>query len=188
MHHLDGALAGLLTRLREHGRLSRTLVVVYGDHVTGMGEPPPVLALAGRPAWDPSVHVALHRVPVFIWVGDGSDPSLTGPRSTVGGQIDIGATVLHLLGIEDPRPAAWGRTLLDPDPGFAALSDGSAVSSELLLVARGQGIGREGGCFTRPQGRSVPLARCESLRRRARAELSAARLVPEHDLQRTPTL
>ena len=184
MHHFDAALADLLDSLRRVGRLGRTLVVIYGDHVTGLGEPESVLALAGRPAWDPSVHAALHRVPVFVWVGEQDGGPLVGRRSTVGGQIDIGATVVHLLGIDDPRPMAWGRTLLDPDPGFAAFFGGSAVDPELLFVARGPGIGREGGCFERRAGRSVPLTRCESLRRRARAELDDARLVLAHDLAR----
>ncbi|MCA9711108.1 MAG: hypothetical protein KDK70_35025, partial [Myxococcales bacterium] len=162
------------------------LLVVYGDHVTGLGEPPEVLALAGRPAWDPAAHVALHRVPVFVWVGEAADPSLRGRRSAVGGQIDIGATVLHLLGVDDPRPAAWGRTLLDPEAGFAALANGSAVDDALIYVAEGPGIGHDGGCFLHPEGRSVPLARCEALRERAQQELDAARRVLEHDLQRAP--
>ncbi len=183
MHHFDGALAELLQWLRDEGRMDRTVLVIYGDHVTGLGEPPPVLALAGRPAWDPSVHVALHRVPVFVWAGDGRSTGLIGRRSTVGGHIDIGATVLHLLGMDDPRPAAWGRTLLDPDPGFAALSDGSAVDAELAFVARGTGIPREGGCFER-EGRSVPLERCAALVERARTQRTSTRQVLEHDLHR----
>ncbi|MCA9653152.1 MAG: sulfatase-like hydrolase/transferase [Myxococcales bacterium] len=186
MHYADEAIAGLMASLRRAGRADRTLVVAYGDHVTGMGETPEILALAGRSTWDPGAHLALHTVPVIAWVGDESPAELRGRHSTVGGHVDIGPTVLHLLGIEDPRPAAFGRTLLDPEPGFAALSSGGAVDDELAFAASGDGIPRGGICFERAGGRSVPLERCASLAERAAAELEAARWVLEHDLFRAP--
>ncbi|MEX1363100.1 MAG: sulfatase-like hydrolase/transferase [Nannocystaceae bacterium] len=186
MHHADGALARLWDTLRQQGRADRTLLVVYGDHVTGMEESPEILALAGRNTWDPGAHVALHRIPVFMWVGDSPAAALRGRRSTVGGHVDIGPTVLHLLGIDDPRDAALGRTLLDPQPGFAALSDGGAVDDELAFAASGEGIPNSGTCFERAGGRSVPLSRCEALAERAAAELELARWLLAYDLHRSP--
>lgn len=185
MHHFDESLAGLMEELRRSGRLERTLVVIYGDHVTGLGEPPEVLALAGRTTWDPGAHVALHRVPVLAWVGEHPPSDLVGRRSSVGGHVDIGATVLHLLGIDDPRAASLGRPLLDPRPGFAALSDGGAVDAELAFAMSGEGIPRGGTCFERSSGRSVPHESCRALADRALVELDAARRILEHDLHRS---
>lgn len=183
MRHFDDALAELWGALQDAGRAERTLLVIYGDHVTGMGEPPAVLALAGRPTWDPAAHGELHRVPVFAWVGETDDPALTGRRSKVGGHIDIGPTVLHLLGIDDPRPAALGHVLLDPRPGFAPLSDGGAVTDERLLSARGRGISNEGACFTR-DGERQPRVDCDAQSERAGQQLDLARLLLQHDLHR----
>ncbi|MEM7154019.1 MAG: sulfatase-like hydrolase/transferase [Myxococcota bacterium] len=186
MHHFDVAFETLMTTLEEEGRLEHTLVVLYGDHVTGMEEPPEVLAFAGRETWDPGAHVALHRVPVFFWVGDSPPEELRGQRNRVGGHVDIGPTTLHLLGIDDPRPAALGRPLLEPGPGFAVLSSGGAVDAELALAMAGEGIPREGTCFERHGGRSVALERCASLAARAEVELEIARELLTHDVHRAP--
>ena len=48
------------------------------------------LAFAGRETWDPGAHIALHRVPVFFWVGDSPPEELRGTRTRVGGHVDIG--------------------------------------------------------------------------------------------------
>ena len=186
MHLFDASLETLMTTLEEEGRLEHTLVVIYGDHVTGMEEPPEVLAFAGRETWDPGAHIALHRVPVFFWVGDSPPEELRGTRTRVGGHVDIGPTLLHLLGIDDPRPAALGRSLLEPGPGFAVLSSGGAVDAELALAMDGEGIPRDGTCFERHSGRSVALERCAPLGARSAIELEIAREILAHDVHRAP--
>lgn len=186
MHHFDAALRQMLDDLRAAGLLGRTLVVVYGDHVSRLSEPPEVLALAGIDPWDPSVPTRLRTVPVFMWIPGGEAAGLVGVRDRVGGQIDIAPTILDLLGRPDALPAAVGRSLLSDGPGFAALPDGGAVGQTRMFVADGRDIPREGGCFHATTGTSHPRSECAELQRRAAEELRISREVLDHDLHEAP--
>lgn len=184
MHHFDDALRKMLDDLRASGLLDHTLVVVYGDHVSRLEEPPEVLALAGIDPWDPSVPTRVRTIPVFVWVPGGAARGLVGPRDRPGGQIDIGPTIVDLLGMPDALPAAVGRSLLDEGPGFVALPGGSAVTDDRMFVAQGRDIGRDGACFHAVTGAARPRSECAEIAERASAELSISRLVLDHDLQR----
>jgi phosphoglycerol transferase MdoB-like AlkP superfamily enzyme len=179
MRHFDGALARFVGRLRESGLAERTLVVVYGDHVTGIGEGPDVLDVAGVRQWEPSTPALLRRVPVVAWIP--GDPGPRGRSDRVGGQIDIGVTILHALGIAAP-PSFVGRSLTTGEP-FAALPDGGAVGEDRLFAPDELGDG--GACYDRPRGSPRPLADCAELVQRARRELAASRAVLDHDLFRS---
>jgi phosphoglycerol transferase MdoB-like AlkP superfamily enzyme len=184
MHHFDAALRQMLEDLEAAGLLDRTLVVVYGDHVSRLEEPPEVLALAGLELWDPSVPTRLRTVPVFAWVPGGAEAGLSGVRDRVGGQIDIGPTILDLLGRSDALPSAVGRSLLSEGPGFAALSDGSAIGQTHMFVAGGRDIPRVGACFDAVTGAAHPREACSELVLRAKEELVMSRRVLHHDLHR----
>src|SRR5690606_453215 len=101
-----------------------------------------------------------------------------------GGQIDIGPTLLGLLGIE--RPADFvGRSLLSrEDPPPVAFPSGAAYLEDRVWVPSGRGIPARGACFHLPSGRHRPLEDCAALRDAARIELEMSRRVVDADLQR----
>jgi hypothetical protein len=58
-------------------------------------------------------------------------------RDTVVGQVDIGPSVMGLLGLDDPHQA-WGRNLFSPalhDPGFAVIKPSG--SEEVVALIEG---------------------------------------------------
>jgi lipoteichoic acid synthase len=173
-------LQAFVEDLRERGLLDETVLVMFGDHVAQLEETPQMLRLAGVETWNPAVPRRLHKVGAFVWAPGGP----TGHGDRVGGQIDLGTTALHLLGV--PPPGSFlGRPLVEAGPGFAALPDGSAVGDERMFVARGRAIGRDGACFDHPQGASRPLDDCRELAERAALELSVSRRMLDHDLFET---
>ncbi len=98
----DRQLGRLFAGLRERGLEDETLVLVTGDHGEAFGDPHPTWGHGFR-LYDEAV-----RVPLMIW-----SPALfpQGRREpTLGGHVDVGPTVLDLLGVE--APGEWeGRSL-----------------------------------------------------------------------------
>jgi lipoteichoic acid synthase len=99
----DRLLGQMLKALEERGQDRSTLVVVVGDHGQSFGQHGQWTH--GQNIYEESVHVPL----MFI------HPALHGERSgVVGGMIDIGPTILEILGLE--TPARWqGRSLFSPE-------------------------------------------------------------------------
>jgi arylsulfatase A-like enzyme len=103
---VDRQLGRLFEGLRARGLEDETIVVVTGDHGEAFGDPHPTWGHGFR-LYDEGV-----RVPLMIW-----SPALfaQGRRdATVGGHVDMGPTVLDLLGVD--APAEWeGRSLFAPE-------------------------------------------------------------------------
>jgi len=181
MRHFDSAFRRFMQDLEAHGLADHTIVAFYGDHVTGIENRRAVWELAGWDAWSPDVPKRIRRVPLMIFA-----PGIAKPPSDPGqprGQIDIGPTVLDLLGV--PAPTAFvGRSLAAPAQRPVVLPDGSVVTADRLFVASGRDVPREGSCFDLPSGTTRPRGDCDALVEHAKTELDASRAVVEHDLHR----
>lgn len=93
LHETDREIGRLLDGLRERGLADDTLVVITGDHGEAFGHPHDTYGHGGK-LFQENV-----RIPLILW-----NPKLfRGERSdTVGSQIDVNPTVLHLMGIAPP--------------------------------------------------------------------------------------
>ncbi len=188
MREMDEAVAELFTELEELGLADHTLVALYGDHDARLGAPPEILKLAGVSRWTPAVPRLLERVPLFI-VTPGR--ALTGASPRVGSLVDLGPTLLHLLGLTAPTSFVGVPLLPAGDPAssgelgrVAAYPDGSALSAEHLYIAGGREIPPTGACFT-ASGEPAPIHACAALREAGLELLSASRGVVDFDLART---
>lgn len=179
MNHFDRSLASWLADMEARGQLEHTVVVIYGDHVTGMALDKDVAQLAGV-SDERYAEMRMHRVPAFVWVPGGD---MHGRRSMVGGQIDLGVTGLHFLGVEPPAGAV-GTPLIGEGPGFAALPTGGAVADERMLVRRGGSTPPRGACIDPRESGGVERAECDVLEQQALDQLELSRRVLDHDLYR----
>ncbi len=179
MRHFDASLQAWFADMQARGLLEHTVVLVYGDHVTGMPLDATVAELANETD-DRYARMRMHRVPAFLWV-PGSE--LKGRRSMVGGQIDLGVTALHVLGVEAPA-AAVGTPLFGEGPGFAALPTGGAVGPQHMLVRRGPTTPTEGACVDPLSAKGLERETCDPLEARALEQLELARRILDHDLHR----
>jgi hypothetical protein len=98
----DTLLGELVELLTERGLLKDTLLVVVGDHGEAFGE-------HGVYAHNSSLYFEETTVPLLFW---SSDQRLRHPDLILSRQIDIGPTILDLLGIEDDTQPVQGRSLL----------------------------------------------------------------------------
>jgi lipoteichoic acid synthase len=119
LHVGDEALGELIAGISARGLMDRTLWIVMGDHGEAFFEHP------GNFAHSLFVYEENVHIPVLIAVPGALRQQLRVPQ--VGGTIDLGPTLLELLGL--PVPEAWaGRSLLRGEPGAARFfTDPSSV-------------------------------------------------------------
>jgi phosphoglycerol transferase MdoB-like AlkP superfamily enzyme len=122
MRYADWALGEFFRKASQEKYFQNTLFVITGDH--GFGSGPGITAMQlGR------FHVPLLFYAPALW------PEQKGRRSTVASQVDIGPSVLGLLGLDVPHQG-WGRNLFSKsltDPGFAVVKP-SGGKEEVALI------------------------------------------------------
>jgi phosphoglycerol transferase MdoB-like AlkP superfamily enzyme len=179
MRYNDEAIELLLHELDQKGLLENTTVVVYGDHDSRIKYPITVTAGLELPREKimrlTQRDYTTKQIPLII-----SLPARLGvaPRvvNTIGGQVDIGATLAHLYGVS--RPASFlGQSLVPEHPGHASRIDGSGVNDQLIYTAPGGGR-----CETFPDWVRQPREACEELARKTQEELNVSWDVTLQDL------
>lgn len=105
----DEALGELIDGVAARGLMDRTLWLIMGDHGEAFHEHP------GNFAHSLFVYEENVHIPVVMIVPGALQQQLRAPQ--VGGTIDLGPTLLDLLGL--PAVAGAGRSLLGDEPGVA---------------------------------------------------------------------
>jgi lipoteichoic acid synthase len=124
-HEVDAAVGAFLDRLQEAGFLERTVVMIFGDH---RSEASPSDLEEPTDGW------SHERIPCLIFSPD-LEP---GRSSKVSSHLDLGPTLLHLLGLEDVD--RWlGTSLLDSGAGTAVLVQ-HGKSLVLRNAPEGEGV------------------------------------------------
>ncbi|MCP5345741.1 MAG: sulfatase-like hydrolase/transferase [Gammaproteobacteria bacterium] len=129
VHHLDRQLARVYRALERRGLLDNTLVVVTGDHGEEFME-------NGRWGHNSTFSQQQIRVPLILHVPERAPAEFTAMTS----HLDLPATVLNLLGYQDPdQPISHGQDLLSPDYNrdFSVVSDwhgNTLVTDEAKMV------------------------------------------------------
>lgn len=181
-HYLDRCLGQWFPSLERAGLLERTIVLIFGDHDAGLPLRDETAKAMGYVEHDPSALVRADRVPFILLI---PGLSLQGEVPAVGGHIDVGPTLLYLLGIEPPT-SFLGKVLLPGVDGQVVLPTpwGSAVTSDRLYLAASDALSLNGSCFSFPSGAPRPWQDCQALARHARRELEISGIVTLYDLAR----
>ena len=176
-HYTDGAIGMLLDSLEATGDLAHTTVVVYGDHTESldfdMGWLHRLIEVEGL-APDAQT-LLMDRIALVIAPPPGAlIPGGAGVRiPTDGGLLDLGPTLLHLLG-KEPPPWFLGRSLLSPEPSMVAEASGEVVADGLMWTGS--------NCYTFPGGEPRPQHSCDAPRARAREQLEVSWLISLYGL------
>lgn len=182
--YVDEALAELVDGLRKAGLSRNTVLVIYGDHDAKLKYSKAVAKRAakhmnldvltlqrlGRRDW------AVDRVPLLIVPPEGSDlaPDVV---PTVGGQIDIGPTVLHYLGVDAPS-SFLGLPLIAERDGWVGRFDGAGADAT-RLVRPGK---KKPSCHAAPGSEDGAKPKCGDLIKRVDAQTDVSALVTIHNL------
>ncbi|WP_159452003.1 LTA synthase family protein, partial [Hymenobacter roseosalivarius] len=103
LHQSDAALGNLLANLKRKGLYESTLVIVVGDHGEAFGRHGQYGH--GSNIYDENVKVPLILINPLLFSGQ--------KKSTIGGHVDVAATVMDILGFKTPQ--GWqGTSLFDP--------------------------------------------------------------------------
>ncbi|MEI9952367.1 MAG: LTA synthase family protein [Pseudomonadota bacterium] len=169
MRYNDEAIEQLFGRLQKDGLLQNTTVVIYGDHDSRMKFS---ARLATETDLSPETQRRLairdyttKQIPLLVVLPERLHAA---PRvvHTLGGQVDIGATLLHLFGLKQPH-SFIGQSLVPERVGHASRIDGSGVDGRRIYTAPGGGR-----CESYPDLQRLERDACAELSQRTQEELN----------------
>ncbi|MCJ7843504.1 LTA synthase family protein [Lederbergia sp. NSJ-179] len=170
----DEAIKNFFDDIKQSDIYDNSIFVLFGDHYgisksynDALGE---VLGYQITPKDD----MELQKVPLFIHI-----PGIKGQEvTTVGGQMDLRATILDLLGISEPEEAlSFGKSLLTHDKNrFVAFRDGSFTTNKYSYI--------EHTCYSKKTGKKVKRNFCSPYFSDIQKELNYSDKVINGDLLR----
>ncbi len=169
MRYNDEAIQQLFGQLQADGLLKNTTLVIYGDHDSRMKFNQRLAAETDLDA-DVQRRLAIRdyttkQIPLFVVLPARLQVA---PRvvHSLGGQVDIGATISHLFGLK--RPGSFiGQSLVPEHVGHASRIDGSGVDGKNIFIAPGGGR-----CESFPDFERVAAEECAELSRKTQEELN----------------
>lgn len=151
--------------LKANGLWDNTVLVIYGDHDSGLVKNDSELPKFAVGNYDSLEFEQLKKsVPLIIHLPGGQMAEV---RSEVGGMTDVTPTLLHLLGIDVEHPYMTGKNLLVGGERFVPFRDGSATDGEYWFADRGEGNLEGGKCYRMNDSTPVDAAACSILYSRA---------------------
>ncbi|NMH71002.1 LTA synthase family protein [Bacillus sp. RO3] len=173
VRYQDEAIKKFFDGVKESGMYEDTVFVLYGDHY-GISEKyeKGVFELLGQED-HPLNHVNLQQVPLIIHV-PGEEGRLI---ETLGGEIDIRQTILHLLGIHTSDNLSFGHNLFSRQKDHPVIfRDGDFVTEEYVFI--------DNVCYDKRSQSSVSDTLCEPYKQTVRKELDMSDDIIYGDLLR----
>ncbi|UOQ43908.1 LTA synthase family protein [Halobacillus salinarum] len=171
----DESIKKFFKLMKENGQYKDTIFVLYGDHY-GISENHnrAMSEILGKDI-RPFEHVQLQKVPLIIHI-----PGMKGKdMHTVGGEIDLKPTILHLLGIDEKNDVQFGTDLFSKNrEDFTILRDGSVVTDKYVYAAEGN------KCYDKSTEKEIEAETCAPLKEKADKELDYSDKVVYGDLLR----
>ncbi len=169
----DEAIKTLFDKLKENGMYDDTVVVLYGDHY-GISEKyeEGVFQLLGKED-TPVNHSKLQQVPLIIHLPGQKERRI----DTIGGEIDIRATVLHLMGIKTKNTLSFGHSLFTRDENHPVIfRDGDFITGKYIF--------KDNVCYDKSSEKAVRGSLCEPFKETVRKELRMSDDIVYGDLLR----
>jgi lipoteichoic acid synthase len=179
IHYTDAALGHFIDGLKAAGILDNSILLVYGDHMGVYRQDPGIAAMMGvTDQHDDATWLPFERrVPMLIRLPHGEH---AGAQTQIASQVDIGPTVLDLLGVHPRGAYQMGSSMIAADRSkVVALPPGSGSDGTHIFVADAS---PQRSCYAVATGQVVDSAECDGLRDRVAAELDVSRTIVEHNL------
>jgi lipoteichoic acid synthase len=120
MHYLDAQIGAFLHELDEAAVLSRTIIVIYGDHRARLSQDD--LRRAGVTDMREE-----NKIPLIISIPGRKQPER---RHVIGGLVDVTPTLCNILGIDVSHEFFLGKDLEGSGEGYAIFRNGSFISPD----------------------------------------------------------
>lgn len=173
VRYTDEAIKLFIEQLKAEGIYDDSIIIIYGDHYgISQNHNKAMSQLLGKEI-TPFVHTQLQRVPLIVHI-----PGMEGETiSTVGGQVDLRPTLLHLLGISTKGDIGFGSDLFSKDRlDFAVQRDGSFATKGYVYS--------ENVCYSKETEEPVDPLHCEPYMEMAQKELDYSDKIIYGDLLR----
>lgn len=173
VRYQDEAIKTLFEEIKENGMYKDTMFVLYGDHY-GISEKyeDGIHELLNQDK-SPVQHVELQKVPVIIHIPGEEGKTFT----AAGGEIDIRATILELLGIELKNTLSFGHELFTRDSSHPVIfRDGGFVTEKYVYI--------DNVCYEKESGEPTGGSGCSPYHETVRDELGLSDDILSGDLLR----
>ncbi|KYG59354.1 hypothetical protein BHE17_11590 [Planococcus maritimus] len=178
IHYVDRAIGKFVEGLEQKGMLDDTLLVIYGDHSTGMTANTKKF-VEFTDSKDPLAYFETNKnVPLILHV-PGAEPKIF---SQVASQLDLAPSLLDILGGDPGQHYFIGRNMWEAEDGRATFRDGSFITNELSFIAASDGIYDNGSCFWRITGEEMDVEACKEPFKEGSKELQISDDVLRGDL------
>ncbi|MGM7635557.1 LTA synthase family protein [Bacillus sp. Hm123] len=173
VRYTDEALKRFVEQLKASGLYENSVIVLYGDHY-GISEnhDEAMSEYLGKEV-TPFVSTQLQKVPFIVHI-----PGVKGRViDSVGGQVDVRPTLLHLLGINTKDDLQLGQDLLSPDhEDLAVFRDGRFVTKDYVYA--------DNKCWDKTTEQPTEKKYCEPAMEKASTELNYSDQIIYGDLLR----
>jgi lipoteichoic acid synthase len=170
IHYVDKAVEEFVEKLKKEGLWENSIVVFYGDHdakVLEKGENSGSFATNNSEA-PLDFLLEENKIPLLIHL---PNDKLKGTYDQFGGQMDLGPTLLHLLGIATKDKYLMGTDLLLDKKHNVVFSDGSFTNGSIWFDPSANGIFESGTCYDIKRKKQVDVNLCKKSHQKAVEEL-----------------
>ncbi len=165
---LDQALAYMIQRLEEAGKLENTLFVFAGDHYPYGLELDEIRELS---AWEIDETFELYRSTLVIWSASMEEPI---PVDKLSSTVDIMPTVCNLLGIDYDSRLYIGKDIFSDNSPLVIFKDGSFITEYCKYDVKN-------GEMTMLQDVELPEGYIKSVREIVKTRLTISRGIVNND-------
>jgi lipoteichoic acid synthase len=143
-HYVDKAVGNLIKRLKDENMWDNTILVLYGDHDSGVEIDQEKAAYIGLETDEFTLAEVKHNVPFFIHI-----PGTTnnGEFEHTTGNINFAPTLLNLLGIDADKQYYMGQDMMSMNDTHINFRYGSFINGDYFYNASKDGLYANGSCY-----------------------------------------
>ena len=179
VHYTDKAIGQFIQLLKGEGLWENSIVILYGDHDSGLmkvdNEMAELLGVKNDPL---QYNQVSDQVPLLIHLPNGERANV---YEQVGGQIDLAPTILDLVGIKPDNHYMIGTSLFQSDR-MVVFRKGSFTTNEVFYEASSDGVFENGKCYNLQLSKETTLTTCKQTYENAIQELYISDSVLRGDL------
>ncbi|MBM7551681.1 LTA synthase family protein [Thalassobacillus pellis] len=178
-HYVDYAIGQLVEKMKAEGVWENTILMIYGDHDSGLEFTEKHAKALGLPGDPISILNRNDKVPMIIHVPGLEEKAKTFENSV--GLSDVAPTLLHLLG-NDSDYYHFGENMLNGEDQLVAFRYGSYKKGDIYYEASLDGSYENGTCYNVEKLEKLPVGQCLEDAQRTREILNMSDKIILHDL------
>ncbi|WP_261131733.1 LTA synthase family protein [Bacillus sp. Marseille-Q3570] len=181
-HYVDEAMGKFIQKLKDQGVWDDSVVMLYGDHDSGLMAEDGEMAKFMEVDKNKTEYLKeKERLPLMIRLPDGEK---AGTYEKTMGQIDLGPTLMHLLGIDMSKEYMIGTPAFVEHQNPVVFRSGSYITEEVVYQASIDGVFDNGSCYDLELKEKINLVNCQEPYEKAVNQLQMSDQILGSDLIR----